>query len=1787
VAEFGGVIASTFVRVRADTTGFRTEAESGVKRAMVGIGKVVGGVFAAAGAVDVFKHVAQAAAEHQAEFATLDRVMKNAGVSARGFGASLDSVLAKEARLKGFSDSDLAQAFLRLVSVTHSSQKAFHDLQLAEDLSRARHINLAVAALTLSKAEQGSVMSFLRLGIVVPKVTTHIDALRKQHDLAVASGAKFTGAAAAEYKAQEAAAQAADKHARSVLALQIVQNRYGGTAGVFAKTAAGEFARFGEQIHQLEISVGTVLLPPLTRAAEGLGHFVQGLTTSGRAANTVKSVMSSLGSVFNSVKGAVQAVAPPIEALVKGIADVAKAIGVGPIVVALGAFKAVRVALEAAAAAQLHYNALVAASAAAEKAQAAGTSQRIAARTAYNNTLKAGIGAETDSSISEKANTVAQQENSSARQLNVAAQQKQIETLAASTAATEAQTAGMVSNSSRLQQISYSILGTPTRQRNALGQFTSDIEREGGAIRGLAATATTAGRTIGSALFQLAGGRAGLIVGGVAAAAFGIYKLVTAETDLQRETGRVTNTMAGLAATMGALSKDSQGLAQALSSVKSDQIAVQSDQIAVAQAKQALATTKAKEGTLAYTILVNQLSQAYDTLRQAQTQLTNDQGSANAAQRRQLLDLQTQAKQRITLLSQIRSEEGKAAHSISGAGTGAIQTIASGARFILSGVSGALKAIGGTAGRGSPVQGLFNAVAGGFKGLAGDTNINTVRRTAEETANRFAHSLNVTAEALKAQHPFYAQEVEDLSLMVRGLKTLPPQKVVEVFIKTGSARAAFEELVKQFEKTGPTAAKFKNFFDQQADAIRASDPALARRIRYIQDLVQVTGKIPSRKLMEIVLRSSNAQSAVSAIEKYLETLGGSGSKAGTQWVIRFVEALQSGHLLQGVKNVLDKATASAAGSALSALSTPVLESQLTAVNQAVSAARQGVDAAKQTLDQATQSVTQAQTNLTTAIQQGNQQVADAVHSAGRNLFTIGSAIDSLLQQFIDAQNKAQNIIGPNAETFARLRQQILGKPQTPASARAATELANQVNEQAAVQAAAGQTAVGKAKAGIADLIDEFNRGLISLPQFNKRIAQLLASDGFSYAAAGKKLGIAFADSFRAELSALREQAQAIIQGGRLPGIAALVHENIVRPAVVEDRVAHSIQRAHLAISTAILREEKARTQYNAKEATLAKAEQHQAALKDLIAKNNETAKKTEHNTGESARLLGIIAGQGGPRAGRAFSGRPGILPPGVVAGPQNVGEVRAQLRLQATAGESARSGSRLARSIGAAMVAEAQSIGLDLSKGLVRGLESGEHDAFARFIREVLKRGRSAARARSPSLETYDLAVDLIRGLSLGFGDSAASTALQSAFSGVLNNLLKLDSGRVAALAKQLSAAIPATLPVKQIRQRVDLAPSPPKRLRQLINVDALPAKTLQQHIEVPPPLLKRLRQMVTVEPLVPKTLRQIVAVAALTPKTLRQAVTVEHAVTERETLRSLIARLTSVAAIPYQTVRQQVSVEHQVRERETLASLVARLTIIPAVAARVVRQLVRVEHSVTENERLRDAIARTIVPPPIPPKTLIQQIKVEKRLLPVTEPANLRTLIAQSSTETAIPRKRLTQEIAVTRRLREGTNVREALAQAEKIGQLSRGASSVTVHVGVEVASAKRAIDHLYETTAGTKTIQTRVVLSQASLRQAEQQLDVFLRPRTLTVTPVVGTVHAKAKTVESHQAELVALAKADRTLKTQHHKESQNEQKKQTAALHRIHAHQQTPPHRPNIKRPGRGSAQDEASAVAGLGG
>jgi phage-related protein len=228
-----------------------------------------------------------AAVEDQQAQARLASAYKAAGLNVNNYKDEIEKAEQSSAQL-GFKSEDVKQALGSLVTATGSSEQAIKLLANAQDLARFKGISLESATKILTGTIAGSSRAARQLGIDIIPVTTHMDALKSKTDFA----------STAAYSAAKAQASLADKQATAAKTIDLVNQKLGGQASAFADTAAGAKDKMGAEINLLEINLGKVLIPILTKVATTLASFTQFLTEH---AKVVKIVIAVIGTFATGI----------------------------------------------------------------------------------------------------------------------------------------------------------------------------------------------------------------------------------------------------------------------------------------------------------------------------------------------------------------------------------------------------------------------------------------------------------------------------------------------------------------------------------------------------------------------------------------------------------------------------------------------------------------------------------------------------------------------------------------------------------------------------------------------------------------------------------------------------------------------------------------------------------------------------------------------------------------------------------------------------------------------------------------------------------------------------------------------------------------------------------------------------------------------------------------------------------------------------------------------------------------------------------------------------------------------------------------------------------------------------------------------------------------------------------------------------------------------------------------------------------------------------------------------
>lgn len=709
--------------------GFKAETETGVKGAFKDVGKLVAGAFAIGGAVETVKKIGEAASEDQAAFAILDKTLKNAHASTTLYGKSVDELIKKQKA--GFKDEDLASAFVRLISATHNTRKAYRDLGLAEDVALARHVGVAQAALAVSKAEQGSTTSLQRLGIVLKPVTAAHDALKRSHDEAVASGAKFSKQQDVLYRQALLQAKAQDAVASRTANMATLQRRFGGTTETFAKTAAGAWANLQEQVHLFEVFIAERFLPGFTSAVTKVGNELSKLSAN-------KNFRNDLNTIFADIHAGANAVIGPLKAVASAAEAVDQAVGGRTILAAVVAYKAFGFAVGLAESAQKKWAAARAAAAAAQLGGAAAEEAGTAVETAFAKAVVASAAAQIAATEALIANSAARAENAeiTALQSSLIARVEaelggDVAILAADTAATEAVTAAKLAYAEALA---------------AVGAATAASSAETAASVGVTST-------LRAGMLSLVGGPVGALTLGVAGLAAGIVYLSTRETAWDKVNREAASSLGALNDAIERGRNIRQERRDNVGQTAQDLLGVREARLGVARAQQALATTTAARGSLEYQQAVLSVAEAVQQYRRALHALADDQRHAGTLAK-------DQATAADTANAKLR-ESSKAVYDLAAAyrQKAALST-----------------------GRQIPEGGIFNETARNAHAAA-------------KAVDGFVKALEKDAAALQKLHPLAASNAALLAEFTQQVGRLPTKHETRIILSNRDATATLQEIL--------------------------------------------------------------------------------------------------------------------------------------------------------------------------------------------------------------------------------------------------------------------------------------------------------------------------------------------------------------------------------------------------------------------------------------------------------------------------------------------------------------------------------------------------------------------------------------------------------------------------------------------------------------------------------------------------------------------------------------------------------------------------------------------------------------------------------------------------------------------------------------------------------------------------------------------------------------------------------------------------------------------------------
>lgn len=193
--------------------------------------------FAAGGAgigivIEGLHGAVSAAMESEAAQSRLQDALGKSGISYKAHGSAIQDAINKTSNLAALDDEDLSDSFSKLVRTSGNVTQSIQGMNIAADIARARHISLEAATKLVEKGMEGNTTAFKKVGLEI------------------------------------------DKNASSTDILRAAQEKFGGAAESYGKTAAGAQDRLKVSFENLQETVGQKVLPILALLFEKLNQVI-------------------------------------------------------------------------------------------------------------------------------------------------------------------------------------------------------------------------------------------------------------------------------------------------------------------------------------------------------------------------------------------------------------------------------------------------------------------------------------------------------------------------------------------------------------------------------------------------------------------------------------------------------------------------------------------------------------------------------------------------------------------------------------------------------------------------------------------------------------------------------------------------------------------------------------------------------------------------------------------------------------------------------------------------------------------------------------------------------------------------------------------------------------------------------------------------------------------------------------------------------------------------------------------------------------------------------------------------------------------------------------------------------------------------------------------------------------------------------------------------------------------------------------------------------------------------
>jgi len=232
-----------------------------------------GGFLAFAGAGEFITKSISAARDAAVTQRQLGTQLRASGTSFDQWGGRIEQADLKLSHISGFTSDQLESSLTMLVRSTGNVNTALSLNSLAADVARGRHIGLTQAAVALGKAYTGNASALKRLGIEVPKGLSGMDALN------------------------------------------IVSQKFAGQA----RAGATASQRFGAELHNSQIIIGTALLPTLNHYLAKGSDWLSQMNRSGKLQRDVTGATHTLAAAISGIKAIVVPAAHAFQLLGKAV----------------------------------------------------------------------------------------------------------------------------------------------------------------------------------------------------------------------------------------------------------------------------------------------------------------------------------------------------------------------------------------------------------------------------------------------------------------------------------------------------------------------------------------------------------------------------------------------------------------------------------------------------------------------------------------------------------------------------------------------------------------------------------------------------------------------------------------------------------------------------------------------------------------------------------------------------------------------------------------------------------------------------------------------------------------------------------------------------------------------------------------------------------------------------------------------------------------------------------------------------------------------------------------------------------------------------------------------------------------------------------------------------------------------------------------------------------------------------------------------------------------------------